>query len=306
MMTRQLVRTNKRLLILFVFGIMTTIYSSAQKEDSKIYLLNLNERVGAGSITEAIYQAIDPRLIANKYGVLTKEKNGDVVKSFALFVYYRVFPAPAYDADYSPIKWDYYINDRYIYEAGRALVSAIMPQAIESIDFTPPNPDMPKTITIDPETSRIDSINKGIIRLYTRDISKSAINDKTTVYLLNDNKVITRKIFDALNPVYIRSLKRITNPEELADYGYKKKMEIVKIDLFESLEYLRSNDCPKCDVILVDNIQVDWKIYDALQWLNIKEIREITEDDKKTFAPYSKLFTKEKLGWRKQVTIITL
>ena len=297
-MIRQLVRTNKRLLILFAFGIMTTTYSSAQKEDTRLSLSSPSPGGAAWSITEAIYQAIDPRLIANKYGILREEIDveGDrrvVIKRISLFIYDRVFPSPY--SGMSPIlddngKWNYFINDINIFSEGRPLISALMPQAIESIDCC----SLPKYYS------------KEVIRFQTRDISKSAINDSATVYLLNGNKVITRKFFDAINPVFIRSLKRITNPKELADYGYKKKMEIVKIDLFESLEYLRINDCPKCDVILVDNIQVDWKIYDALQWLNIKEIREITEDDKKAFAPYSKLFTKEKIGWKKNITIITL
>ena len=324
MMIRQLIRTNKRLLIFFVFGTMTAMYSSAQRDvknlrnvADKDTLLRLTSPYygGAWQITDAIYKAIDPRLIANKHGVLTEEKNGGVGKSFSLFIYDGAFPVR--NAGSSPIfgghnKWNYYINDENMFGAGRALISAIMPQAIESIDFTPPGPkDMPKTKIILPKSFREDSINKGIIRFQTRDISKSAINDSATVYLLNDNKVITRKIYDALNPVFIRSLKRITNPEELADYGYKGKTEIVKIELFESEDlaeekFLWFDECPKCEVILVDNIEIDWKIYEAISQFHIKEIRKITEDDKKAFAPYSKLFTKEKIGWKKQITIITL
>jgi len=57
---------------------------------------------------------------------------------------------------------------------------------------------------------------------------------------------------------------------------------------------------------LVDNIQIDRKIYNALHYFHIKEIREITEDDKEAFSPYNELFTKEKLNGKKYITIITL
>jgi len=325
-MIRQLVRTNKRLLVLFVFGIMTTVYSSAQSDvknlrnvaDEDTLLILASPYYGGGflDITEDIYKAIDPRLIANKHAVLTEEKNGHVIKRFSLFIYDGAFPVR--NADSSPIfgghdKWNYYINDKNMFTDGRALISAIMPQAIESIDFTPPSPkDLPKTQIILPKSFREDTIiNKGAVRLYTRDISESVINDSTTVYLLNGNKVITRKIYDALNPVFIRSLKRIANPEEVANYGYKGITEIVKIDIFELSDltiwqFIWTNDCPECSITLLDNIQIDQKIYDAINPFHIKEIREITEDDKESFAPYSKLFTKEKIGWKKQITIITL
>jgi len=318
-MVRQLIRSNKRLLILFVFGIITTTYSSAQKEDTTISLSNPSPGGAGWSITEAIYQAIDPRLIANKYGILREERDVEdtdrrgVIKRISLFIYDRVFPSPY--SGMSPIlddngKWNYFINDINMFTGGRPLISAIMPQAIESIDFTPPSPkDMPKTKIILPESFRRDSINKGAIRFYTRDISKSTINDSTTVYLLNGNKVITRKFFDAINPVFIRSLKRITNPEELADCGYKEKKEIVKIDLFDINDLINDvvvmSGYPQYDATLVDNIEIDWKIYEALNKFHIKEIREI-EKDKEAFAPYRKLFSEKRLKEIKRVTVVSL
>jgi len=302
------------------------MYSLAQsdvknlQEETDEYLItaqaNPSYCVGSWYITDAIYKAIDSRFIANKYGVMREEKRitfSDkrriMIKSFSIFIYDQVFPSR--DRDHSPIsgghkKWDYYINDRVMYD-GRALISTIIPQAIESVDFTPPSPklDVPKGL------HKSAYNNRGVVRFYTRDISKSTIDDHATVYLLNDNQVITQKIFDAINPVFIRSLKRITNPEELADYGYKEKTEIVKIELFELNDLteailLSTNDCPKCEIILVDNIQIDWKIYQAIYIFNIKEIREICEDEKEAFAPYRKLFTKEKLQGTKRITVISL
>jgi len=301
MMTQQLIRLNKRVLILFLFGIMTTVYSSAQKEDTRISLSSPSPGGAEWLITEAIYQAIDPRLIANKYGILREEIDveGDrrvVIKRISLFIYDRVFPSPY--SGMSPIlddngKWNYFINDINIFSEGRPLISALMPQAIESVDCC----SLPKYY------------NKEVIRFQTRDISKSAINDRTTVYLLNGNKVITRKFFDAINPVFIRSLKRITNPEELADYGYKKKKEIVKIDLFDINDLINDvviiSGYPQYDATLVDNIEIDWKIYEALNKFHIKEIRDI-EKDKEDFAPYRKLFSEKRLKEIKTVTVVSL
>ncbi|MDR2147363.1 MAG: hypothetical protein LBE91_12980 [Tannerella sp.] len=307
--------SGKRLLILFLLGMMAVMYGFAQgdgnnhreiADEDTILLASPYYGGGVWDITGAIYKAIDPRLIANKYGFL-EESRWTIKKRFSLFIYDQTFPVRS--ADTSPIlgghkRWTYYINDIFMSNDGRALVSAIMPQAIESMDFYRSNSnksDSPK------------GLDKGGIPfyIYTRDISKSTINDNTTVYLVDNNQVITRKIYDAINPVFIRSLRRITNPEELADCGYKEKTEVVKIDLFElgaltEDRILYTNDCPECEVILVDNIQINWKIYQALNQFHIKEIREIKEDEKKAFAPYRKLFPKGKLFGPKHVTVISL
>jgi hypothetical protein len=323
-MIQQYSNSNKKLLILFLFGIMTTMYSPAQidfnRQWDEVYgdtIIELSIPYFGSSwlITEAIYKAIDPRLIANKYGILREDSHNGFKgkKGFSIFIYDGVSPGGNVA---SPIfgghkKWNYYINDINLFSDGRALITTIMPQAIEGVDFMLPsqNFDVPKGFP------GYGSFNKGIVRFFIRDISKITINDNATVYLVNDSLVITRKIFEAVNPAFIRSLRRITNPEELADCGYKDKTEIVKIDLFGINDLIEevivsSNECPECYVTLLDNIPIDWKtyqiLYNALDYFHIKEIREITEDDKKNFAPYRKLFTKKKSPGMsmKNITII--
>lgn len=300
---------------------MTTTYSSAQidfNDGDTMLVLSSPYLRGSWRVTEDIYKAIDPSLIANKHGVIREDRiNGPKgAKIFSFFIYDGVFSGITTDP--SPIsgghdKWHYYINDINMY-GGRVLISTIMPQAIESVDFTPPSR---KELNIPEDFPMIGLsedlfIIKGVVRFHIRDISSITTNDNATVYLVNDNQTISRKIFEAVNPVFIRSLRRITNPEELAECGYKDKTEIVKIELFDindlTVEQVAiSDDCPECRVTLLDNIQVDWKIfYRALHYSHIKEIREIEENDKKAFAPYRKLFPEKKLEFGKQITIVSL
>ena len=316
----ELGNVRKGLLTGILAGIMTIMYCPAQNnvnnpwnvaDDDTIWLKKLNKMSVAYPITGAIFKSIDPRFIANKHGFTKTEtlssdypsegKAPDKFKrkEFSLFTYDSVFP---YDSDEGFItsvreKWDYYINDNppMVAEA-RAIVSVLMPQAIESVVFTQFNfKDSPAQI-----------------RFNTRDISKNAINEGKTVYLLNDDQVITQKLFEVINPVFIRSLKRITNHAELEEYGYEDVTEIVKINLFKREEVVNEEivrtGCSKCDVYLVDGIPIDWKTLMLLNKFCFKEISVITEDEKKDFAPYRKLFPKklEFKSWKKQVTIVSL
>jgi len=273
-------------------------------------------------ITGTIFKAIDPRFIANVHGSTKIErvnynsydKNKGfkkiVTKEFSLIAFdYHHYPNYEVSRLFTSLnaqkKWNYYINDNLLNNYARVLISALIPQAIERIEFIPT--DNLKLVAVNSD-SPIKS--QGSIHYYTRDISKSTISDSTTVYILNDDRIITRKIYEAINPVFICSLKRINNQAEMAEYEYKGITEIVKINLFKLEEVVNAvsiNDCPECDVYIVDNIQIDWKTHQVLNKYHFKEICEIVEEDKKSFAPYRKLFPSGKLKWgSKTVTIISL
>jgi hypothetical protein len=276
-------------------------------------------------MTGSLFKAIDPRYIANIHGV-TKSNlcsgNGTVRKTFGLisFDHHRV---PNYD-NHTLItslnaqrKWNYFINDKLSWYYSRVLVSALMLQAFEKVEYLPSD-TLNALLAWLPDgihESEYRSLG-GSVRVYTRNISKSVINDRTTIYLLN-GQVITRKIYDAINPVFVKSLTRINDREKIAKFGYHKDVkEIVKVDLFE-YDYIISNitgfgettvriiECPECNAYLVDGVQIDQNIYDALNRYYFKEVREIAEDDE-TFAPYHELFPKEQRFSKKLVIIISL
>ena len=273
-------------------------------------------------ISGSLFKAINPRFIANVYGVTGFDDYAGVRKEFEL-ISFDNHNIPNYDNP-KPItslnvrkKWNYYINGKYTENYSRVLLSTLMLQAIQRIEYLPSDSlgtlfgGMP-TGEISPEdgTSIYELISRdGSIHVYTRDISKSKINDRTTLYLIN-NQVVTRKIYEALNPVYIRSLKRITDPSELAEYKQKKNIkEIVDVELFTYDDLNSSSriiECRECDVYIVDNVQIDLNIYDALRKFFFKEVRIINEDNKDAFEPYKKLFPEKNFGFDKYVTIISL
>ena len=331
-MIRIFFNTDKKILILFVFGLITTMYSYAQRDASNhldiadndtVYLEEPDGRQWYG-LSGAVFKAVDPRYIANVYGITflgTSKK-----KTFQL-ISFETSSVPNYkeisvlSSLNVPRKWNYYINDTILFYYSRIVVSALMLQSFEKVEYNPSDTlmSLPARLPLE-EHHEYRSVG-GSIHVYTRYISKSVINDSTTLYLLN-GKVITRKIYEALNPVYIRSLKRITNRAELAKYGQHKDIkEIVEVELFEKMFLTKSLPgseevvivpfgCDGCQVYVVDNIQIDENIYDALNRYFFKEICTILEFDKE-FAPYRNLFKKEILqkkngGKIKQVTVITL
>jgi hypothetical protein len=285
-------------------------------------------------ISSTLFKAINPRFIANVYGVTTLDDGKRVNKVFEL-VSFDSKLLPNYD-DPKPLtslnvrkKWNYYINDKHTEGYSRVLISAFLLQAFEKVEYI--TSDSMKTLLVwgmpvDIEPADIapedpypyERISRdGSIRVYIRDISKNVINDKTTIYLIN-NQIVTRKIYEAVNPVYIRSLKRITDKVEIEEYGQAKNIkEIVDVELFTYDELQKNPDskgsswgriveCRECSVYIVDNIQIDLNIYDALRGFFFKKVHEISEDNKEAFEPYRKLFPEKNLGFTKCVTIITM
>ena len=281
-------------------------------------------------VTGVIFKAIDPKYLAYKHGFsiiddVDYRHNPPLKPTFKKWFTLVAFSSNLLDENIKDVitsftaqkKWNYYINDQLLVDEARALVSALMPQTFERTEFNP-------TDTLDKlaislaylplNTSMAEfmaaTISHGSIRFYTRSISKSTINDKKTVYLLNDGQVITRKIYEAINPVFIRSLIRITDQEEIKKYGLHKGVnEIVKLDFFKRHEVINvatSRDCPECDIYIVDNIQVDWHVFSVLDKLCFKEVSFIFNGEE-SFVPFRGKFPSE-LNTKKTyaVTIITL
>ena len=285
-------------------------------------------------ISGALFKAINPRFIANVYGITEYDDFSREQKLFELITFDHS-RSPNYD-DQTPLtslnvrkKWNYCINDEYADWYPRVLISAFLLQAFERVEyiesdstgkllaFGMPLGVDPKDIPPNEHPYEMISLD-GTIKVYTRDTSKSVINDRTTLYLIN-NQVVTRKIYEAINPVYMRSLKRITDQPELAKYKQKKNIkEVVEVELFTYKELTKNNtsnggmtrrivECPECRVYIVDNVQVDMNVYDALRRIFFRKVQVIEEDNKEAFEPYRKLFpVKDLSGWRRSVRIISL
>ena len=313
-------------LVLFVAACSTpknNTYNPWNIADSDSMFLTPSFGVTAYQISGALFKAINPQFIANIHGVTEFDDFRGVEKNFEL-VSFDNHIDPEYG--HKPLtslnvrkEWNYYINDKRTWYYARVLLSTLMLQAIERIDYLPSDSldfleilgDMPPIWGMPlseraPDGSFLS--HDGSIRVYTRDISKSVINDKTTVYLIN-NRVVTRKIYEAVNPVYISSLKRITDKTELVKYKQKKNIkEIVDVELFtyEFIGGRRFLECRNCSVYIIDNVQVDQSIYDTLRETFFKKVIRIYEDDKEAFEPYKDMFPKQDLRWRKQITIVSL
>ena len=276
-------------------------------------------------ILPSIFKALNPKYIANTYG-FTKEcgvddEGMDTEIVFSLVAFDQNIPQYNTKVLFTSLnaqnKWNYYINNFLLHNYKRAFVSALMLQAIEKIEFIPTD-TLVKLYAFDQPQSM--KMSEGSIHFYTRSIAKNTVNDRKTVYVLNDSLVITRKIYEAINPVFLRSLNRITDPAELKkNPQYKGKKEIVKIDVFrfeevidrqvsnkEKDEITVSTGFPSYTLYVVDNIPIEYDIYKILNKNCFKEIRYIDEDAEKSIAPYLDLFPKEKLKLEKEIVVVIL
>lgn len=327
----------KGFLSVFFVGIMLMIDCFAQSsgynpwniDDSDTLRLDTPDGGDSGRIPGTIFKAIDPRYIFNIYGftksevaIIGREENF-AEKTFGLITFEHSF-IPNYEGTSFintlnvPKKWNYFINDNILSHYQRVLVSSLMLQAIEKIDFHPSDTLRGLLAWLpfggNHEYRSVD----GSIHVYTRDISKCIIDDSTTLFLLNDNQVITRKIFESIKPVYIRSLKRITKKSEISSYKQNKDLnEIVKVELFDNV-FLKKNlinpkeekiisfdGCVECQIYMIDNIQIDENTYQALNRYFFKEVYVISETHK-DFSLYSDRFPKKKLPATKKVISIKL
>ena len=142
-MIRQLVRLNIRLLALFVFGIMTIMYSSAQRDTCNHLDIADNDTVyfqdprgSSVKVTGSIYKAIDPRYLANVSGfekTKTEDDRGKITRKSFSITGFDYAPIPDFEHFGESVtslnaskKWNYYINDQLLYYYSRVLVSALI------------------------------------------------------------------------------------------------------------------------------------------------------------------------------------
>lgn len=244
-------------------------------------------------ITGKIYNSIDPRYIANTNGftlsVRTDNKRKITEKTFELI---SISGSPTLGSEYSSsnitssVSWNYYINDKLMPYYSRILTTALMPQAIEAVEFI--KNDSLKIVLV-PDAKLSDKIEQGAaaIKIYTRNFSRNSISKNSSIYLLN-NIIITPKIFEALDPVFIKSLERTTNKKELAIYEKKGLEEIVKIELFTLREVLSSFTADGGNaVLLIDNVELPLDTEKMLKKYFFKEVKHISAEDEE-FSVYER------------------
>ena len=183
-------------------------------------------------ITGSVFNAIDPRYIANRNGFTA----GRHTKWFELIAFNdsreNLEWVPFVSSLTAARTFNFYIDDVLLNNYSRVLVSALMPQAIERVTFIRTqgsNRFVNHDIMIDPPQRQ-----QGVVRFYTRTISSTS-SDENTLYLL-DGIEITSAIFEAIHPVFIRSLQRITDGDVLSNFNRSNLQEVVEIETFSLTE----------------------------------------------------------------------
>ena len=250
-------------------------------------------------VSGRIYNAIDPRYIVDRNGFSIRIIQGEKSKSFRIFHCFFELP------DWSPaLLWNYYIDDIPLTDV--SLVSSLMPQAIEKVAFTPVSDSARPAFSRrpDPETGLWMDKETGIVRVYTRSMPPVS-SEENTLYLLN-GIAITPKIFQAIRPIYIRSLQRITDRDVLQSFDRSGLKEVVKIETFtirevEGIFPLYSDK----SVLLIDGIELPVLTEHKLKSHFFKKVHRITGWlDRDSDEGFDEL--EQKFPGRMFFTIITL
>jgi len=303
-------------------GCSKTNYSSQKRwdvaDDEIIYLEPPSGNI-IYPVSGSIYKAIDPKYIANRNGITRKEtvavgrdgmeyRNPQKYFSLIAFNHYRyhdISPGPSTSLEEARA-WNFYINDKLMSQYYRVLVSALRLQAIERVEYF--SSDTFRYVALNPVPRVLEKPEHGAVYIYTRDISEGITPDRSTLYLLEDTILITKEIFEAINPVFIRSLQRITDKEKLADHNKKNIKEIVKIETFDATAvrseipvdvYKKLPDRPN-SILLVNGIQMPPNMSYIFNGSFIKERFEFREGSKE-LSQYQ-----EKLPGIKNIIFISL
>ncbi len=299
---------NKTLLAwLFLFGGILGVYAgavSSVKDDEKIEMKVLdNEPIyfcdwfgRVEPIKGIIYNAIDKDYIADKHGFTlrthhdkTKNTNtGGSDKTFQLICIDRYINpaevAAGFDDQVSSLSdaqnFDYSINKYYPFVYQRILVWALMPKAIEKVEY--------KTLQQrkDENLDYYEGVKNPLVCFTLRssweynntDYYPSV--DKGIIYVINGIE-IPEKVFDALNPIFIRSLNRIKDKEELSKYNREGLNGVVQIETFTHEEIIAPNKFiyneKKSSRFFVNEVEVTFDIFLALKPSFFKETQVIQE-----------------------------
>ncbi len=290
---------NIKNLLLFCL-LFITLLSCSQNLNEQTqfdYIANDNEIIFLDNPVSSIktiikgntYNAIDKHYIDNRYGITTDSQyciDGSVrtYKTFRLISFSSSITDISFTDFISSLNsakdWDFRINETNLIGYERILVSALMPRAIEQLDYQTYEQRIKNNIPMFGSDE-----NKGIINITTRNIDKIQTNNKPTFYLLNNIK-ISEKIFDAINPVYIKSLSRITD---------KTNKEGIKIETFSHNEVIAPNALAvtdagyTLDVFLVNGIEIDIETFRALNPAFFKTTQYIRKGNE-SFNPYLKKY----------------
>jgi hypothetical protein len=263
-------------------------------------------------IKGSTYNAINPKYIANTYGA-TEEVFPMIIynkpvkqKNFKL-----IGPNLRYNNSYlttgnAAKTWNYVVDSINMVGYGREVVSALMLDAIEKVQFiTPPVYEF-VGIT---GWLRQDTLyrSRGEVLFQTRHIPGESIETRDTRYLL-DSAEITYKIFNALNPVFIRSLERITDKTKIAELGYDNCNELVRVNLFTLDEVIAPEKLDKPDsynldewLVIIDGVPMNPEIVRTLSRRYFKTINRSVSRSDVSYPQYA-----EKYPEKSKFLIITL
>ena len=304
-MKKSLLLTKRWLLLGVLLLITTTAYSGVPHNHRTVAdndtLQFRAGRVGGGRVPGHIFNAVDPRYIINRNGFSTRVSNGESTKEFGLHTF-NDFNAECFngidnffDIEHTSIihlgvvwRWNYFINDHQLQFNTRALVKTLMPQALERVSFTSVLTDSANVVPNHISRNPWDR-ETGRVRIYTRPIPYTN-TDANILYLL-DGVPITPRIFEAIKPIYIRSLERITDSDVLSSFNQVGLQEVVKIETFSHRELGKTiHYNPATSLLLVDGIVLypttDLKFKSDF----FKESRQIFSDNDEDFETLQQQF----------------
>ena len=254
-------------------------------KSQQLYTVNDNDTVYEQAayffmISGSTYNAINPKYIVNKNGWTIQNDvfwEDTIAKTVALSI--PTLGIIDLNAVHDAKTWDYKINDMPLWEEIRYIASALMPQAIISAEYIPYEKPYDET--------------KGYMDIKTCHPDKLKTDARHTLYLLNGTE-ITEKIFEAVNPVYIKSQKRIVDEQELKRFGRKKIKNVVEVETFSYEDLiapqqtsLKENDLS--DVYLVNGIRLNKKSFDAINKTCFHKWYKFSRKDKRA-TPYLKKY----------------
>ena len=267
------------------------INNSKISNEDTVVLLQPNHSI-SWPITGRIYNSINPRYIADKYGYTLSVRSGNKQKTFELIC------VRDYLSSYDVITarelnlWNYYINDELKPYYSRILAPVLMPPAIDEVKFVQ-HDSLKLVLALNAKLS--DTISQGApaVKIYTRDFISNDISENSTLYIL-DNIIITSKIFNAINPLFIKTLQRSTNTEKLTIYGRKGVKEVVEIELFTLMEVFSSVITDGgSSVLLIDNVELPHGTEKKLKKDFFKEIKLVSNKDEE-FSKYVQIYPSKK------------
>ncbi|MBQ7822850.1 MAG: hypothetical protein IJ338_01525 [Bacteroidaceae bacterium] len=262
-------------------------------DDEPISFCNYDGDVCFTHFKGIIYNAIDKDYIENKNGITVRNYRNDArepysedsEKTFQITSINRnIDPgirAGYINAQITPLadaqNMDFVLHKCFLYGYERILVWALMPKSIEKVEY--------KTLQQRKDEQLYyyegEDIKNSLVYFTLRrseEYTSCASTGKNVLYIINGIE-IPEKVFDALNPIFIRSLHRITDPDSLSKYNRKKLKEAVIIETFTYEEIIAPNVILSTgrsrELFYVNDIEITEDIFFALKPSYFKETQKI-------------------------------